>query len=269
MFHDKDIEGKFERDAELPLLRLEGTGYFAAAFIAGFAIFMLHLQLRAKPADEPTQQQQIVQEMEFYQELEPENYEAVVWDDMQAMYVPAVSQEKFEPKKAKVQDYTGANVNPAPRAPKASEKMSTLDYIQKYKGEARKHQRQYGIPASIKMAQAIVESASGNSGLARENNNHFGVKCFSRTCGKGHCTNKYDDHHKDFFRKYQDPAESWKDHSEKLKNNSRYAKLFKLHITDYKGWARGLKAAGYATDKSYDTALIRTIETYQLYVLDK
>jgi hypothetical protein len=142
----------------------------------------------------------------------------------------------------------------------------TKSYIKEYAELAVTEMHRTGIPASIKMAQAIIESRAGTSRLAEGNNNHFGIKCFSRSCPKGHCTNHNDDHHKDFFRKYQKVADSWKAHSFFLQKD-RYKSLFKFG-KDYHKWAAGLRKAGYATDKTYDKKLINTIDKFQLYKLD-
>lgn len=144
---------------------------------------------------------------------------------------------------------------------------STEAYIKKYKDLAITEMIQFGVPASITLGQAIIESRAGNSRLARENNNHFGVKCFSKKCKKGHCTNHKDDHHKDFFRKYESVWESYRNHSQFLQKD-RYKNL-KNYGKDYKKWAKGLRKAGYATDKKYDKKLISVIERYKLYQYDK
>ena len=123
-----------------------------------------------------------------------------------------------------------------------------LDYIEKYSSLAVKHQKQYGIPASITLAQGLLESGAGRSELARMSNNHFGIKCHSDWKGK---RVYYDDDKKDdCFRKYNKPEDSFEDHARFLKR-ARYASLFELKVTDYRGWAKGLKRCGYATDKSY------------------
>lgn len=140
-------------------------------------------------------------------------------------------------------------------------------YVRRFKDVAIADRERYGIPASIKMAQAIVESNSGHSGLARKNNNHFGIKCFSKTCRKGHCSNFGDDSHKDFFRIYGSAWESWRAHS-KMIVSGRYKPLLK-HKTDYRKWAKGLKKLGYATAKHYEQTLVGIIEKYHLDTLDK
>jgi flagellum-specific peptidoglycan hydrolase FlgJ len=140
-------------------------------------------------------------------------------------------------------------------------------YIKQYAKIAQTEMEKYGIPASITLGQALVESRAGTSRLAVQNNNHFGVKCFSKSCKKGHCTNHKDDHHKDFFRKYESVWQSYRGHSECLQKE-RYKKL-KTYGKDYKKWARGLREAGYATDKKYDKKLIGVIQHYNLDKYDK
>lgn len=140
-------------------------------------------------------------------------------------------------------------------------------YIEKFAPVARKEQAVYGIPASISLAQGLIESRAGTSKLAKGNNNHFGMKCFSRKCGKGHCSNFTDDTHKDFFRKYANAWESWSDHSRML-SKGRYAKL-KKYGSNYRQWAYGLKSIGYATDRTYAEKLIGVIERYKLHEYDR
>jgi LysM repeat protein len=123
-----------------------------------------------------------------------------------------------------------------------------------------------GIPASIKMAQACLESAYGQSELSRKSNNHFGIKCKSNW--KGQKVYYDDDHKNECFRKYRSVEESYIDHSNFLMSNPRYAFLFTLPPDDYKGWAKGLKQAGYATARHYDKSLIQLIEDHKLYRLD-
>ena len=125
--------------------------------------------------------------------------------------------------------------------------------------------RYLGNASSIE-TPALVESNAGRSRLSTNNNNHFGIKCFSKNCTKGHCSNFNDDHHKDFFRKYSSAWESWRAHSSMLANG-RYSEL-KQYGKDYRAWAKGLKELGYATDKNYTTKLIRLIEKYRLDLLD-
>ena len=141
-------------------------------------------------------------------------------------------------------------------------------YITKYADLAKKEMKSHGIPASITLAQGLLESNAGESKLAKNNHNHFGLKCFSRKCKKGHCSNFTDDSHKDFFKIFKSPADSYHAHSKLLRNGSRYKGLFKLKKDDYKGWARGLRKAGYATDPNYDKKLIRLIEELKLYKYD-
>jgi len=145
--------------------------------------------------------------------------------------------------------------------------VQTLKYIAKYKRVAQREMRQYGIPASITMAQGILESASGTSYLARVANNHFGIKCGDDWDGPK--VFKDDDHKNECFRKYKHAEESYRDHSEFLAKRKRYAFLFRFSPSDYEAWAKGLKKAGYATDPSYPSKLIYLIEKYNLHELDK
>ncbi len=141
-----------------------------------------------------------------------------------------------------------------------------LAYIKRFEKVAVAEMTKYGIPASIQMAQALVESGAGKSKLASKNNNHFGIKCFSKNCRKGHCANFSDDHHKDFFRKYETAWESWRDHS-KFIVEGKYKDLLP-HRDDYKAWANGLSKHGYATDPAYADKLINIVELYDLHKLD-
>lgn len=143
----------------------------------------------------------------------------------------------------------------------------TLDYIDKYKDIAMEEMQKYKIPASITLAQGILESGNGQSKLAKKGNNHFGIKCHSDW--KGKTMRMDDDAPNECFRVYKNPEESYRDHSKFLKNSSRYASLFDLSITDYKGWAKGLKKAGYATLPTYANVLINYIETYDLQQYDQ
>lgn len=140
------------------------------------------------------------------------------------------------------------------------------EYIHKYQDLAVKQMRRFHIPASITLAQGLLESGAGRSTLARKSNNHFGIKCGGDWTGKS--VRHDDDARDECFRAYKHPEDSYEDHSKFLCNRLRYASLFKLKITDYKGWARGLKKAGYATDPKYADRLINIIELYQLYNFD-
>ncbi|MEL6969697.1 MAG: glucosaminidase domain-containing protein [Bacteroidota bacterium] len=142
-----------------------------------------------------------------------------------------------------------------------------LAYVREFHDLAEQEMERHGIPVSITLAQGLLESNIGQSRLALENNNHFGIKCFSKSCKKGHCTNFNDDHHKDFFRKFISVEESYEAHSKVLEKD-RYRALFRLKSNDYKGWARGLRKAGYATDPRYADKLIRIIEDLELYQYD-
>ncbi len=140
------------------------------------------------------------------------------------------------------------------------------DYIEKYSNIAVEHMHTYKIPASIKLAQGLLESGAGMSDLARRSNNHFGIKCHRNW--QGGRVYAADDLPNDCFRKYDKVADSYRDHSEFLVSGGRYQHLFNLSITDYKGWARGLQQSGYATDKAYANKLIKMIEDYELYKFD-
>ena len=141
------------------------------------------------------------------------------------------------------------------------------DYIKKYRELAVEEMKKYHIPASITLAQGLLESGVGQSTLARKSNNHFGIKCGSDWRGK--TVSHDDDARGECFRAYKHPKESYEDHSKFLAGRSRYASLFKLKITDYKGWARGLKKAGYATNPRYADQLIGIIELYELHKYDE
>ncbi|WP_199117310.1 glucosaminidase domain-containing protein [Pedobacter sp. ASV28] len=143
---------------------------------------------------------------------------------------------------------------------------NTVSYIDSFKAVAIEEMNKFGIPASITLAQGILESGSGNSDLAKYANNHFGIKCTSDWKGKAYY--KDDDQKNDCFRVYKDPRESYKDHSNFLKRK-RYSALFELDKNDYKNWAIGLKNAGYATNPKYPDLLINLIEKYSLYQYDQ
>lgn len=141
-----------------------------------------------------------------------------------------------------------------------------IAYIEKYDAVAVEQMKKHKIPASITLAQGLLESGAGKSRLARESNNHFGIKCGPKW--KGPTVRYNDDLPNECFRAYYSPIQSYEDHSLFLKSNRRYAFLFDLDIKDYKGWAKGLKKAGYATNPAYATLLIQIIEDYRLYEYD-
>jgi hypothetical protein len=145
-------------------------------------------------------------------------------------------------------------------------KITVKEYIETYKDIAIFNMNNYKIPASITLAQGILESANGNSELAKNANNHFGIKCHKGWEGKTYF--KDDDTKNECFRVYENPAESFKDHSQFLRSRPRYSSLFLLEITDYKGWAQGLKDAGYATNPNYPQLLIKIIEENKLFLFD-
>jgi LysM repeat protein len=147
-----------------------------------------------------------------------------------------------------------------------NEAMVHKNYIDTYKDIAIKEMLRSGVPASITLAQGMLESDNGNSRLAKKANNHFGIKCHSDW--KGQTIYEDDDRQGECFRKYKSVNESFQDHSDFLMSGSRYSFLFELEMTDYKGWAKGLKKAGYATSNTYADKLIRIIEENNLHQFD-
>jgi LysM repeat protein len=143
----------------------------------------------------------------------------------------------------------------------------TLAYIKKYAAIAVKEMHEYKIPASITLAQGILESGKGRSELALKSNNHFGIKCHRQWTGER--VYHDDDEKGECFRKYQYPETSYNDHSLFLTQRSRYAFLFDYNIKNYKKWAYGLRKAGYATDRKYPSKLLKIIKEFQLYEFDK
>lgn len=148
----------------------------------------------------------------------------------------------------------------------SEKRMTRAEYIEAYKDDAIKEMKRSGVPASITLAQGILESGDGNSPLARKANNHFGIKCHSDWTGKKFIQD--DDEKDECFRKYKTVLESYQDHSDFLQKK-RYAFLFEYEITDYKAWAKGLKKAGYATNPMYPKLLIDIIEKNNLSQYDQ
>jgi flagellum-specific peptidoglycan hydrolase FlgJ len=188
----------------------------------------------------------------------------------------------YKPKKTVVTRKPVASKSSSPSRTNASENRSSEviestsrtvvysdvvnNYVAQFKDIAKSNMRQYGIPASIILAQGILESGAGAGTLSKTANNHFGIKC--HTGWTGESVRHDDDSDQECFRKYNDPAESYRDHAEFLTGRSRYASLFKLEKGDYEAWAKGLKAAGYATDPKYPDKLISYIERYNLHQYD-
>lgn len=168
--------------------------------------------------------------------------------------------DKSTPKTKKVVIHP-KTITKAPSVPENSNLSAVDIYILKYNAIAMGEMRASKIPASITLAQGILESGSGKGRLSVEANNHFGIKCHGWTGKKIYHD---DDASQECFRKYDCAQSSFEDHSEFLTGRSRYAKLFKLKPDDYKGWAKGLRAAGYATDRKYPEKLISLIERYNL-----
>ncbi len=153
-----------------------------------------------------------------------------------------------------------------PLTSSSSGTASAQDYIDEYKELAVREMNRTGVPASITLAQGMIESDYGRSRLAKEANNHFGIKCHRGW--KGATITHHDDKRNECFRKYKQADESFTDHSDFLKSGSRYSFLFDLKQDDYKGWARGLKKAGYATNPDYANMLIKKIEELGMYNFD-
>lgn len=189
------------------------------------------------------------------------------------------SQTKKPTPKPKTERTVATKPKPAtPKPTQASENLEATsnvtvyadvvkNYIEQYKEIAKDNMRNHGIPASITLAQGILESGAGNGKLAKEANNHFGIKC--HTNWTGDTIRHDDDAAQECFRKYRHASESFRDHSLFLTSRSRYNDLFKLKKDDYEGWAKGLRKAGYATDPKYPDKLIGIIERYELYKHDE
>jgi flagellum-specific peptidoglycan hydrolase FlgJ len=176
----------------------------------------------------------------------------------------AASRPETKPKpKRKTAEAPHTNELPPVRIPAHADSET---YIKRFAPVAVAEMRKFGIPASIILAQGLLESNAGGSSLAQRANNHFGIKCFSRHCKKGHCMNFTDDTHKDFFMKYNNAWSSYRAHSDFLRKSERYQHLFKTK--QYNAWAIGLERAGYATDSKYAEKLIGVIHRYNLNRFD-
>jgi flagellum-specific peptidoglycan hydrolase FlgJ len=178
---------------------------------------------------------------------------------------------KSETGTSKTQTTSGKSPNGAEIQLEATSNVKTYEeeiklYVASFHEIAKNSMKTHGIPASIILAQGILESGAGKGKLAQSANNHFGIKC--HTGWTGDSVKHDDDAEQECFRKYAQPSESYKDHSLFLTSRSRYATLFKLDKGDYQSWARGLKTAGYATDVKYPDKLIGLIERFELYKYD-
>ncbi len=142
-----------------------------------------------------------------------------------------------------------------------------IAYVRRFALIAKQEHKHFSIPASITLAQGILESNCGESNLAKQSKNHFGIKCKDKDCKKGHCINFCSDTHKDFFMKYQDGTQSYRDHSRFLHDNKRYKECFKQDSPEL--FAKELKRAGYADTANYDTLLINLISSLDLKYFDK
>jgi len=186
-----------------------------------------------------------------------------------ALLIPSSIEEKGEKEEEKTLQVIEAEDRTndlSPISPALLKHPDVHDFIKRFEATAKEEMKLYGIPASIKMGQAIIESQAGKSTLAAGSNNFFGIKCKPKCLGCT-CKNYADDNKYDMFRVFDSAWESWRAHS-KLLCNPRYSKL-PLYGKDYKKWAHGLKKAGYATDPSYATKLINVIEKYNLTMLDQ
>jgi flagellum-specific peptidoglycan hydrolase FlgJ len=245
----KDLNFQFALNNSNPQSNIAVPAVQTTAFIGG----SLEQQAPTKPAVEKTEK------AEKKEPIEKKEVQPKVIDENKAQTFYNLS-FILNP------DYAAKhNIDPAVVA---EHNRKVYDYIKKWSPVAQAEMREFNIPASITLAQGLLESNAGDSRLAVDANNHFGIKCFSHTCKKGHCKNYTDDTHKDFFRMYPTVRESYREHSLFLQRN-RYKHLQQLKKTDYKSWAHGLKAAGYATDKAYGNKLIKIIEKLKLYQYDK
>ncbi len=181
----------------------------------------------------------------------------------------ATSKKKYVPTEKVIVEKKGESSSKEIKPPSKNitYKETVILYIEKYSPIAKEEMLQYGIPASITLAQGILESGAGRGELSAKSNNHFGIKCHKGWTGER--VYHDDDKLQECFRKYKDPKYSFRDHSLFLTQRSRYNDLFKHKKDDYKSWAKGLKKAGYATDPKYPDKLIRIIETYELFVYDE
>ncbi len=179
-------------------------------------------------------------------------------------YRAQVQKEEVEKKKVEKKKSNSEVLEATSRLSVTSDNIR--DYIHTYKETAKENMQTYGVPASIKLAQGVLESGSGQGTLSRNANNHFGIKCHQGW--EGESVRHTDDAPDECFRKYDNPKDSYTDHSLFLSKRGRYNDLFLLDKDDYEGWAVGLKKAGYATDPRYADKLISLIERYELYKYD-
>ena len=181
----------------------------------------------------------------------------------------ATSKKKYVPTEKLIVEKKGKSLSKEIKPPSKNitYKETVILYIENYSPIEKEEMLQYGIPASITLAQGILESGAGRGELSAKSNNHFGIKCHKGWTGER--VYHDDDKLQECFRKYKDPKYSFRDHSLFLTQRSRYNDLFKHKKDDYKSWAKGLKKAGYATDPKYPDKLIRIIETYELFVYDE
>ena len=245
--------------------------FWLRAFFIGLGAFLLinkdvsinlDLNAIAGPAvTEPPENKMDIQPMNvslLSKKRSPQKAKAVTTSHLTADRKPASKDPNLANTYSNITKYTDEEL-----AARKAKRKKQMVYVKKYAKVAKTEMEKYKIPASITLAQGLLESNVGESRLATRNNNHFGIKCFSRKCKKGHCSNFTDDSHKDFFRKYKNAWESFRAHSRLLKGK-RYKGLYELDLQDYRGWARGLKKAGYATDPKYAEKIIELIEDLSL-----
>ena len=220
------------------------------------------------PSGKPSASVLPVATKSFSSEKEQKSFNLGTWLDSRKAQEPAKPKPKKVPRAQHfsnltfIMSPTYAQRKGIPAKVVNEKKQNCYNYVQKYKEIALREQKEYGILASITLAQGLLESNAGDSRLARESLNHFGIKC-RRKCRGCTCRNYHDDDIYDMFRVFTNPVESYREHSILL-NGARYKKL-KNYGTDYKKWAYGLKKAGYATDKRYAEKLIMIIEALKLY----
>ncbi|MDT0559075.1 glucosaminidase domain-containing protein [Ichthyenterobacterium sp. W332] len=178
-----------------------------------------------------------------------------------------IKKDKSKDKQVSATEKESETPNEIKKSESSTKPITSVDaYIDRFSGIAKDEMRKNKIPASITLAQGILESGSGKGRLSLEANNHFGIKCHGWTGKKIYHD---DDRRQECFRKYDNPNSSYEDHSKFLTTRGRYSKLFKLKPDDYRAWAKGLRSAGYATDRKYPQKLISLIERYELYKYDQ
>ena len=264
---------KYQRTSDSDPARRLGNQIVGAILLGSVAVSFLfsckNMQISMQINDLHFSTQQNTQQVSAYTQS------ASIWGDVSIAkpdkgldWETWLSENRTEVAAVKEVSANGTNKEATVSSAAELKRQRQIEYVQRYGPIAKEEMKKYGIPASITLAQGLLESNVGNSILASNFKNHFGIKCFEKGCKPGHCGNYSDDSHKDFFRKYNSVWESYRAHSIFLQKD-RYQSLFKLSKKDYKSWAHGLKKAGYATDKRYAYKLIKLIEDLRLYQWDK